>query len=370
MEIKNFTPAISIIIPLYNSEKFIRECIESIFVQTFQNYEVIIVDDCSTDKSREIVEKSVAEFFENPVEKIRLIELEKNSGGGGIPRNTGIKAARGKYIMFIDSDDLISPTALEELYKIAEELDADILSVKRFYMFRGSSLKKARKISVRGVEIKNPVLVQDPIRSYSRHIFQPMPWCYFFKRDFIVQNKIEFPDFLVSEDTFFLIYSLFFAKKVYRIPNLYYYYRKYSASSTASIISPADFVRKRVIATINGTKLLEDFDEKFEVFKDKSEIKYRVISRILGIMESVLKRDMDEKISKQEFIEIVQDVYDKVGEQKYLPIVLFCRVNELRREILTKNAEIKELQEQINSLQEQLKTLQEKTQTSQEQTQE
>lgn len=351
MEINNFTPAISIIIPLYNAEKFIRECIESISVQTFQNYEVIIVDDCSTDKSREVVEKSVAEFFENPVEKIRLIELEKNSGGASKPRNIGLKLARGEYIMFIDSDDAITPTALEELYTTAKHLDSDVLFNKRFYMFHGKSWKKPTKISVRGSDVKSPVQITDPVLRYSKHQFLPMVWVYFFKRELIVENKIEFPEIPITEDTFFVLFTLFFAKKVFFISKLYYYYRKHSASIQRFDI-PAKYLKMRTESAIRGLQILEDFDKQTNLFKDKPEVRYEIFNRVvLGIMKSAVKRKVNEKISIQEFQDIIQNALDKIEAKDSLTTFLFIRLTELRVELREKETTIKELQEQIEKLQ-------------------
>ena len=87
-------PAISVIIPMYNSEKYIAECLNSILVQTFQNFEVIVVDDCSTDNSVEIA-KSYEEKFDG---RLKIFKTKKNSNGGGyVPRNLGLNLSCGKY---------------------------------------------------------------------------------------------------------------------------------------------------------------------------------------------------------------------------------------------------------------------------------
>ena len=122
-------PEISIVMPMYNMEKYIGECLDSVLSQTFQNYEVIIVDDCSTDKSCEIVESYKPKFGG----KLQLIRSEKNSGYPGIPRNKGIDISKGKYICFLDSDDAFINTALEELYNTAEEFQADVIHCERYF---------------------------------------------------------------------------------------------------------------------------------------------------------------------------------------------------------------------------------------------
>ena len=103
---------ISVIIPIYNVEKYIRECIESILNQTFRNIEVIAVNDGSKDNSIKIVEEYLSDR--------RLKIINKENGGAPSARNIGMKTARGKYVYFIDSDDFIEKDVLEILYKNSE----------------------------------------------------------------------------------------------------------------------------------------------------------------------------------------------------------------------------------------------------------
>jgi glycosyltransferase involved in cell wall biosynthesis len=98
---------VSIITPSFNSEKFIAETIHSVQNQSYSNWEMIIVDDCSTDKTISIVE-----YFANKDHRIKVYKLEKNSGTG-VARNTGLEKATGKYIAFLDADDLWKPKKLE-----------------------------------------------------------------------------------------------------------------------------------------------------------------------------------------------------------------------------------------------------------------
>ena len=99
--------SVTIIMPSYNSEKFIIESVESVLVQTYSNWELIIVDDCSPDDSNRIITK----YVDND-SRIKLIKLQKNSGPA-VARNTAIEAANGRYIAFLDSDDVWLPNKLE-----------------------------------------------------------------------------------------------------------------------------------------------------------------------------------------------------------------------------------------------------------------
>jgi len=108
---------VSIVTPSYKSARFISQTIESVLVQTYQNWEMIIVDDCSPDNANEIIEK-----YTKKDSRIKLIKLEKNIGPANA-RNEGIKQARGKYIAFLDSDDIWLPTKLEKQIKFMQEND-------------------------------------------------------------------------------------------------------------------------------------------------------------------------------------------------------------------------------------------------------
>ena len=106
---------ISIITPLYNSEKYIKQTIESVLAQTYKKWEIIVVDDVSTDKGIVIVKKYISKD-----NRIKLIQLEKN-GGGAVARNKAIESANGRYIAFLDSDDLWHPKKLEKQIKFMQK---------------------------------------------------------------------------------------------------------------------------------------------------------------------------------------------------------------------------------------------------------
>ena len=134
-------PTISVIIPIYNAEKYIAECLDSLLVQTFQDFEVIVVDDYSTDNSFKIVESYVEKFNG----RLLLTKTEKNSDSEAIPRNKGILLSRGEYVQFVNADDMISTTALEELYALSKEYSADLVYVEKHYS--GSDMDN---VSIRG----------------------------------------------------------------------------------------------------------------------------------------------------------------------------------------------------------------------------
>ena len=116
-------PKISIIVPVYNVEEFLSECIESILEQTFSDFELLLVNDASTDGSRDICEN-----YANKDSRIRLLDNEKNQGQS-FSRNRGIREAKGIYVTFIDSDDVVDSSYLMKIFSAAEQEKAEVVSM-------------------------------------------------------------------------------------------------------------------------------------------------------------------------------------------------------------------------------------------------
>ena len=117
---------ISVIIPIYNVEQYLKECLESVINQTYRNLEIILVDDGSKDKSGKICDE-----YKNKDERIKVVH--KENGGLSDARNAGMKIATGKYIQFIDSDDFIDKDMIETLYNLIIENEADISMCSNYY---------------------------------------------------------------------------------------------------------------------------------------------------------------------------------------------------------------------------------------------
>ena len=226
-------PAVSVVIPMYNVEKYIGECLDSILAQTFTDFEVIVVDDASTDNSCAIVE-SYIENHKEGMDKIKLLRSKINSGIPGIPRNIGIRFATGEYLMFVDSDDVLTPTALEELYSVANEFDADVVYCEKYYRIDvGEKFTTDKSILTVGVGwgskydfVSKPTLESDNfaerIQDFCNKKFWTAPWNYLFRRSLIVQNDIRFPVIKIGEDEIFDLNVICHAKNIVRVPNIIY----------------------------------------------------------------------------------------------------------------------------------------------------
>ena len=281
---QNLTPPISIIVPMYNTEKYIKQCLESVAAQTFKDYELIVVDDCSTDNSVSIV-KNMSDQFEG---RLQLIKLNKNNGTPGVPRNKALRNAKGKYIIFLDSDDLFIDTALEELYNIAEQTEADVLHASHFITASDGSedFTVNTPIEVKSWENGKSVTKVTPVTDnlaerinvYCKKGFIWSCWNKFFKRDFLVSNKIEFANNMTySEDMPFCFKSLCLAKNYVRVPNIFYMYRYRQGSIQHRSVTAEQLIKMYLAVIIEGTKIFDEFMNNQKFFTDNPEYRYMII---------------------------------------------------------------------------------------------
>ena len=218
-------PKISVIIPLYNAEKFIRECLISVLASKFKDYEVLVVDDCSTDNSLAEVRKLLPHFDG----RLKIFSTEKNSGGPGIPRNIGIKNSSAKYITFLDNDDIILPDALGIFFDVAELYDADVVYAEKYLILKDND-ELCRKNFKIAFNVKAEELVDAPtletfdiverLRRDMADMFLILPWGKSYRRDFLLANEIFFPQMIYAEDVPFCFKCLCLAKNYVRIPHV------------------------------------------------------------------------------------------------------------------------------------------------------
>lgn len=190
---------VSVIVPIYNVEKYLDECLESIENQTkTDGVEIICINDGSKDNSFEILKQHA-----DKNNKIKIINQENR--GLSAARNEGMKIARGKYIMFVDSDDVIVPHAIEKIYNTAEKYDVDIVKYNKESFNDGDSFdvnqftyddtkvwESNRKDSENPFEIWKSAETNGPV------------WNKLFKREFIEKNELRFKENVIFEDCLFL----------------------------------------------------------------------------------------------------------------------------------------------------------------------
>ncbi len=267
---------ISIVIPLYNAEKFIGQCLAGIRRQTFDDFEVIVVDDVSTDRSVEIVE-SLAPNFDG---RLRLVKRKKNFGGSAVPRNIGLRLARGKYVLFIDNDDMIKPDALEQLHSIAEATGADVLHASKWYEItapddplRVNTFELGPYVGEITVESED---LSARIKDYIRRRYHWHVWNKLFRRDFLIEHEIEFPPFFTGEDTMFCFECLCRAKTYVRIPNVFYIWRVRQESESHRVDSLERYLHKYVTFFVECARRLNEIMDGVEFFERQPQYRYAV----------------------------------------------------------------------------------------------
>ena len=281
---ENFSPAVSVVIPMFNAEKYLGVCLESILIQTFTDFEVIVVDDRSTDNSIAVAES----FLERFGGRLKVISLEKNTGSGAVPRNVGLNFARGKYIYFIDADDLLLDITLETFYNFAEEYQTDVVYQDRFLECGDEIIPE--NLSERF--ICNPKFIVDEptfeseniserVLKFLKHAFDFMPWSKFSRRDFLVNNEIKFPHITISEDTIWTFEVLFAAKKFLRVSTPLYIYRVGTNSIMRRERTPEQLINFRTTPLAQGVDFLDEFLRRQKFFQENPAVRLQVLNCFL-----------------------------------------------------------------------------------------
>ncbi len=214
---------ISIVVPVYRAEQYLARCIDSVIGQTYENFELILVDDGSPDKSGEICDNYAQK---DP----RIKVIHKKNEGVSLARNTGIKEATGKYLMFIDSDDYIQETMLEEMAPYMEQGYDLVFSATEMYTKDGVV---TYEISEKDYSPKE--LVEEYCSLKIKTINFSVPWNKLFRRDIIEKNNLVFNQELnICEDTLFNFIYLTYCNKVKALPKAYYKYMRDNEESLAT----------------------------------------------------------------------------------------------------------------------------------------
>lgn len=229
---------ISVVIPMHNSEKYIGQCLDSVFSQTYQNLEVIVVDDGSTDKGASIAKSHGAKI------------IKQKNMGVSVARNTGLDAATGQFLHFIDADDKLANSDFYEKV-MAGISDSDIAVVGVIDEKYGNKpVEKFDRVKIYRAK-------QSKI-SISKVARRPAVWRFVFRRDFLLKNNLRFePGRVTSQDVMFTIPAVFYARAISTIPGAFYWYRR---TPQGAMRDPA-----RANARIQNKKIVWDRAVQFAV---------------------------------------------------------------------------------------------------------
>lgn len=211
---------LSFVLPCYNVERYIADCLDSIYAQDMpeDEYEVICVNDCSTDATRSIIVD-----YSLKHSNLTLIDHEQNMTVGGA-RNTGLGAAKGEYVWFVDPDDLVELNSADALYEMAKEKDVDLL------MFNFETVDEVKHSIKKDCSFPNSNILggQDFVVKYFPNCFSRLSivWRCLFRTSFIREKELYYPRLLKAEDVSFLWKAFLMAERVASVNGIFYAYRR------------------------------------------------------------------------------------------------------------------------------------------------
>lgn len=287
---KTSHPLISIIIPVYNVEKYLNRCMESVINQSLKNIEIILVDDGSPDNCPQLCDEWAAKDS-------RIKVVHKNNEGLGLARNTGMQYATGEYLAFIDSDDYVDLRMYEILYEKATALNADIVYCGHKYGLKDGTFEDRNDFSQETI-FDDKAKIEEHSMNYfypinSRQMMMSV-WHSIYKRD-IIKTPFYSEREVVSEDLHFQLSAILNSKKIVYIPDSLYYYC-YNGESLSHTFKFNKFYGFQKLMRV----ILNLYPKK-----ERYVYKY-YFNLILGFIRHIMG---DEKLTNKERKEYIKEIY-------------------------------------------------------------
>ena len=309
-------PKVSIIIPVYNVEQYLRQCLDSVINQTLKDIEIICIDDCSTDNSLAILK----EYAEKD-NRFIIIQQETNQGQG-IARNKGLDFAGGEYIGFVDPDDWIEPNMYEELYNYAINNNADFVQCdyNRFFEesgdFKPITALRPFKKGYKNVRADNIFTYQDFREECFLGLWN-LVWTRLYKKSLIDKNHSRFSEGKYGEDKAFSIECKLSAERIYYTNKILYNYRVRANSSCHKELLNVKYILdeiKNVLLKLGKEAELKDVYDKFVIYlygeEYKSLDKYKQEAYLSELKTSlsdeqfkVFNKTVVRRLKRKEFME-------------------------------------------------------------------
>ena len=347
-------PGISVIIPTYNSARYIGSCIQSVLGQTFQDFEIIVVDDCSSDDTVRIVMEMAQRDG-----RIRLTRHAVNSGAASEPRNTGLRLSRGKYIGFLDSDDMYTPTALAELISVAEQWRADVVHTEQVLFPENQTIDVTPETRFTtfsketGGFSKEPSLETDNLAERVQMFCRGrlFGWVHnkIYRRDFLMENNLHFDKLLTSEDIVFYFKVVCTAPRIVRVPNIIYIYRHNPNSITRKMVSIEQSLHALTHLMIEGSKVMDDFMGRIEFFVKNPQFRQLPLDYIIQ-QHLIWTQRFYDKYSTAQLDELVRRELNKYcGEFTPFFAYIYAAIHTYRQRLINNDKQIRELQAKVGA---------------------
>ena len=325
---------VSVIIPMYNAEEFIHHAVQSVLLQKSFGIatEVILVDNGSTDSTRDI-----AKFYAKIFNQVKYFEQEVS--GAGAARNMGLKHASGKYVMFLDADDVLDYNAVEELYLHVINSQVDVV-VSKLQMFdeyetfapipsgygKGDRILEMSQYTSMGTNYK----IEDEVKQELVTVFSDFgPCAKLYRLDFLNRNQIIFPELVNFEDNLFIYEVYLRSKRIKSIDSVTYYYRKYqqlsgktqSTDESDKAYKEQVLMLERLLAECESItneqlqnivhlsivkKIVWGFDNQVKVQKISKESKNRLLNLIQQLSLNELESEMNDVIEVSKISRVIE----------------------------------------------------------------
>lgn len=292
---------LSIIVPVYNVENYLSICLDSIINQTYKDWELIVIDDASTDKSTEIIRK-----YASMSNKINPIYLKQNIGVGNA-RNEGIKIAQGKYIGFVDSDDWIDSRFFQELmnYIVMDDSEIAVCGVKTEYGNSKSSFYRYKYTSANCIDNNYALRLLTNTHNIDEYI-SPIVTNKIYLTSFLKKNKLLFDPSKSFQDDFYTFFCLVYASKISIVPDVFYHYFQRPNSIThifsKQLVDDCLDILLQIKNKLLDENLFWEYNQEFYSFFE------RCLSSLLKMLHS---RENDYNVQKEYLNYIITECFKR-----------------------------------------------------------
>ena len=287
---------ISVIIPVYNVEQYLKKSIESVLMQTYQSFEILLIDDGSTDNSPQLCDEFAVQH-----ENIRV--FHKINGGASSARNVGLKEAKGKYIFFLDSDDWIEPNALEAMITTANSEKADLVFCE------ARAIDDEGETELRGLyEYKESYPTGDPyqimLKMMEHKEFHVAIWMLLLDKKILIDNQLYFKEGIIYEDMIISYQFYCMANRAAHIQQKLYNRRYRPNSVMTSVKAEKNY--------ISAATVYREVSAFMKTLPDSKQSPIHIIRCAFNLLNIYRKMSSDvQKKYKDDYKAIIQDILDK-----------------------------------------------------------
>lgn len=290
--------------------------------------------------------------------ELRLVLSKKNFGNPCVPRNKGLNLSRGKYVYFMDNDDLLMNNALAELFTTAETYEADVVCMRKHFVFDIEADKPfPTKLKIVAYPYIQPELAEIPswenenpaerMTDLFRGKFGVMPWLKFSRRELLIENEIYFPRVYANEDNFWTMQLILHAKRMLIIPTPLYICRENKNSITRNKNSAAEHIRFIMYSILTGPKNMNLVAEKTEFLEKNPQYRYAWMGNLASWGFNTIFKDCANLQPYEVYKIFLEQFGEETGEQAELVAYLCSLINTQQKMLAVANGRIAELEKKL-----------------------